>query len=735
MDEAAPRDEKVPQSPDYPGGDVADRLWDGISQSDRPDSPRYVVPRRGKVVAGLARFGSTDRYTDSNNEADTEGGRVIPMPKVKVVDKVSDTATDTAADTIANDEDIGIEHLMEADTVNSADSTRASDTADKAADSAKITDTDTPPDTVPPTARNAKQAKTIERQSLPILPICPGLSKTGGTLRLNITTAKDIPRVVDWWKYWHDMATAHPNRILAYVYRIFPHTVTRERNDPNASDKVYEFPLEQFEPTLTNLQHWVLSTYGSGNYYIILYDTGLQLRLCTLYLNGIWDWDFPPLSRLGEIDPKHPNNSTVVQEMERRYGRSGMSNSAFGLPEGNNRGNDMSDASVLTPMVNTIKELAANSQRSQVDPNVVAEGVSKTWANTTTTMMEMLRETNRAQAAASDPMALVGKIVDVAKAMVPPPQPPTQQADVAGIISAMTAAQNAANAKSDELLKTMLLMEQKRADRLEEELRESRRREEARLQAQQQVQTNASTGSDLLGVLDKVIGLRDKLTELGGDGEGGGSVADPKRPWYADVLLALAPALAPALQQAMAQSAPAAQPFVPATTAIQANPTNGAPQPPTIPQPAQPGDTHGGNQPMNQEAILLRMIGGPMLNHLNSPGLDGVDFAIWFIGGYGRNVYSQIAAAGKDLLLNSIRTNAPELWAQVSGPDRDRPGITSPTPAFVQFLGEFLDTAEVERAMAGGGQDGEESAPVEVITPTTPAAPKPQRKGAPGDVM
>lgn len=137
---------------------------------------------------------------------------------------------------------------------------------------------------------------------------------------------------------------------------------------------------------------------------------------------------------------------------------------------------------------------------------------------------------------------------------------------------------------------------------------------------------------------------------------------------------------------------------------------------------------------MNQEAILLRMIGGPMLNHLNSPGLDGVDFAIWFIGGYGRNVYSQIAAAGKDLLLNSIRTNAPELWAQVSGPDRDRPGITSPTPAFVQFLGEFLDTTEVERAMSGGGQDESESAPVtpEVITP---AVPKPQRKGAPGDVM
>ncbi len=139
---------------------------------------------------------------------------------------------------------------------------------------------------------------------------------------------------------------------------------------------------------------------------------------------------------------------------------------------------------------------------------------------------------------------------------------------------------------------------------------------------------------------------------------------------------------------------------------------------------------------MNQEAILLRTIGGPMLNHLNSPGLDGVDFAIWFIGGYGRNVYSQIAAAGKDLLLNSIRTNAPELWAQVSGPDRDRPGITSPTPAFVQFLAEFLDTAEVERAMAGGQDEGE-SAPAtpEVITPATQAAPKPQRKGAPGDVM
>jgi hypothetical protein len=75
---------------------------------------------------------------------------------------------------------------------------------------------------------------------------------------------------------------------------------------------------------------------------------------------------------------------------------------------------------------------------------------------------------------------------------------------------------------------------------------------------------------------------------------------------------------------------------------------------------------------------LLMNIAPAMMTKMNN-GAPGSEFADWFIEGYGRMVYEQVKAAGKETIIGAFRS-IPELWAQLAPVEN----------TFTTFIEEFL---------------------------------------------
>lgn len=613
-------------------------------------------------------------------------------------------------------------------------------------ESAPVSPPSPPPVSKPKTAAAiARQAAKEAKENIPILP-SPPVPKLGGQLWAAVTTKDGPEKAVKVWQYWHDTDQKYPGRIQVYVYRLYPICIrlTKEERDEmteGIGDKIYGFPDYEYDPSLENFSNYVLTRWGSGNYRFIFKDSALGHVLFALLLNGVWDWNYPPNVDLARVDKDHPNNKTFLDELARRTGRGNGSNlytkGETAMAEAGNTAATTAAMGVVGPLVNTVRELATG-KRDQVDTGAIVEGVNKSWSNTFDTILGMVKANQQQQAVAADPATHVKQVMDMAKSIAP---------DMSGIVAQLTAVQTAAQSRVDKLIELQLKQSEDRQRLLEEELREMRRERERERNNPRAAADPAA--NDPLAGLERILAIKDKLMDLtagGGDGDDGGR--PERKPWYADLVQVATPILGQMVQALMiymqGQQVAGGQPPRPAI-----QPMPGAmpqPQPPPAPVPAnantqsspnpnpQSQPQEDSNTAMHPYTLFFNQLAGPLLNHLNNPDQDGIDFAIWFIHGHGRTQYAQVAGLGKDALLAAMAQYAPQLWAAVSVPSRDVAGLQVPTPQFAEFLGEFLDTDTVQRALAGEDVDTDAEADTEPDTATA-SAPVEVIQGKPDDAV
>ena len=104
---------------------------------------------------------------------------------------------------------------------------------------------------------------------------------------------------------------------------------------------------------------------------------------------------------------------------------------------------------------------------------------------------------------------------------------------------------------------------------------------------------------------------------------------------------------------------------------------------------------------------LLSSITVPLLNNLQVDG-TGSDFADWFVGGYGQQVYDEVAQLGPDMLFQAISTFPPIITNPIY--------TQTPTEKVQAFITEFCDPKWEEEeggVGAGAGSDpGSGSGPI-----------------------
>ena len=261
------------------------------------------------------------------------------------------------------------------------------------------------------------------------------------------------------------------------------------------------------------------------------------------------------------------------------------------------------------------------------------------------------------QTAQATPMEMTNAVIAAAKAMQPAPN--TQpQLDITGLLTvfqSMGASQVATITKASEDRVAGMKDSMDSVIRLYES----------------QAKTHSETPA-----VDPLKNLKDTLSIISDvKAVTGGGESNPENPWVS-----------------LAQAALAGLPHIIALAStvvatLSANRYNeavsrtgqGNPLPPPQP-PAKAPETTSPDQAYRQ---FLQQIATPLLNHLASEELDGVDFAKWLIDSqpHGRLMYDQMKEKGGEKIVGMIQESHPELYAE----------LQKVPVKFEGFLTEFLE--------------------------------------------
>ncbi len=463
-----------------------------------------------------------------------------------------------------------------------------------------------------------------------------------------------------FFSYWSRLDHDQPDRIVAYVYRLFP-IIDRE-----ILGKTKNIAIIPACPGPDKMAFY--AEMGCGDYRIFLND-GMKRNktICTLLLvEGFRDLDnYPPEIELEDIVLNDPGNAVYIQKMRMKgVNFPGLGEDDDMMPNQTGSGS----ATAISTLVEAVKDLSL-SQINQPRPPSLDGEVSARTMDTFSKSVSMANEilgnaykkasdiNVKQQTAQTTPMEMTNAVIAAAKAMQP--EPSTQpQLDITGLLTvfqSMGASQVAAITKASEDRVAGMKDSMDSVIRLYE--------------------SQAKTRSETPAV-DPLKNLKDTLSVISDvKAVTGGGESNPENPWVS-----------------LAQAALAGLPHIIAlattvVTTLSANRYNeavsrtgqGNPLPPPQP-PATAPETTSPDQAYQQ---FLQQIAAPLLNHLASEELDGVDFAKWLIDSqsHGRLMYDQMKEKGGEKIVGMIQESHPQLYAE----------LQKVPVKFEVFLTEFLE--------------------------------------------
>ena len=479
---------------------------------------------------------------------------------------------------------------------------------------------------------------------------------------------QDGPGFIAYWKSLEEIPGLS-DRLVCYLYRTWP--ILRKPEKPDRGrivtniDKLSEAcDLEQ-----------ILIKHGAGDYHLKLNDTGPRpsKQLCMANVVGLWRdlSTHPPQLNMELLDRDDPANKRYLQWLRSRGEISGN----FGEEEGE-------EVAVIQDVLQQNKELtdkvvdmaAAAARREDKPapipiaprPSVEERGIDRILETQAQAFAKTFDQATAVFAKQADPVETFTKM---AAAIAPLMRPaPAEDSGGTKLVMEMMSTMMRQN---QEHSAQMLGIVQKQLESVQAELAASRQREAAREAAREQTAAAQPNPTDPMNVLDKLIGMKEKLDGLTEAAPAG------KATWLdaaKEIIAGVAPTVTAAVQAYAATEM--AKAGVKPGAVIQQQPAAVGAVPPII---GAGSGTEGDQTNMAQMVYArLAMYAQPLLTKYNQ-GESGADFAGWMAEGNAQDFYL-IKHLGKDNLLNLI-SQYPPIWDAVQL-TRDR---------FGKFIDEFLN--------------------------------------------
>lgn len=504
------------------------------------------------------------------------------------------------------------------------------------------------------------------------------------------------------WNYGNTLPEWAKAKLVYYVYRDWPVLLDPGFDEEEeVYDRQYKYidKISGNEPIQDDMD--LLHRYGCGTYRVVAKDSSSKRKVdkpvFTVWVMNVGGADYksnPPtdarINDVEQVDLNHPANKSYVAYL-RGQGK---------LPEQLNSRQvegEMAQVQIIEKLTDKMVQMAENTSTGKnKDAGVLqdamkgamdvmqkgAEAAIKTTqeANEYAAKVRNEAEANRpAATATSDPMMLALKIVELIHSERPAPTPGT-------------------DARYDALQAQLAQLQQSQIDRLAKQVETLL---DAKVTGPAASTSPFSAMNEGLDSLEKFSTVMDRLK--GGKEEGEDAVTDTiadAAPKWMRPILPILPGLAQGLmgwlqtrnqqpqltyyQTADGRILPIAIPQVmPQPQQIQAPPMqwNGPtrPQQQFGPQPVPSPASAPAQDPIY---ALLSSITIPLLNNLQVNG-TGTDFADWFIGGYGQDVYDDVSQLGPDTLFQAVSTFPPitsnPIYAQ------------TPVEQVQKFITEFCD--------------------------------------------
>lgn len=514
-----------------------------------------------------------------------------------------------------------------------------------------------------------------------------------------------------FFQYWKTTDKAYPDRLTCYVYRLWP-VIDRKRLDKNSNIGQEPAPVDE---------DGIYARFGEGDYKIILSDGILHKQVCYTILKGFRDpTNFPAQIEYEDVVVDDPYNQSWIERMKMKGVRFPGDEPEEVVVGGGGGGAD----SAVAQLTSTVERLALSQMRRESPKSSLDAAMSSTMLDTVAQASKMgneilqsafkqANEVGRGERVtmSADPVDQLRTVVEVAKAIAPPPVVPTDMTPFMNMMmeSNRSTMEAQVKAATDRTMMLEKMVEDMRKERLE-------------------MMKPREDQQDPLKQIDRVLTIQQKLMEAN-------PAAESSTPGWVQAVMQFAPVGIQLLSQAATSFAAAMYNRAVANTGTgqpvpPPNPAQTQPQaiPGAIPgampgaTPGAPGtgapdpssDTSGG---MGMYMEFLNTIAEPLLNHVTNPDMTGADFADWLVRSQsnGQLIYMSLREQGKDAIVQLLQQHEP-LWNQL----RQIP------QSFDRFLDEFMAYAEEEQE----GQDnqetqggrGDEALPQSASAPTTPTA-------------
>lgn len=567
-----------------------------------------------------------------------------------------------------------------------------------------------------PAPAAAKEAK------LKPLPRPPGKAIRGGGTS---ATAKEL------FKYWLSLNEDQKNRLLVYVYRDRPKIdawqllTQQEVSDiaGNKKDKPEKNIAKWSECPVEDPDDWeaeMLHQFGAGWYHIVMNDTRRKESekdlpknagntICTAWVKDIGDYEtHEPVLNYEHLVMAEPSNGSFITHCRIKGIRLPGDPPGAPVPTVQEEAEEMANTAVTEKLVdafieqqNRVTQRSDQQQERRHESPSADPGLVKITGDILKTTSDFMKDTMAASIKQGDPAEHTKQVMELAKAMQPPP---VDRSSDSMLVQALMA-QNAELQKSQAALQQSLMASLERRVELAEE------------RARTAAAAPAAVPEEKRGIKQALEELRDMkglIDELGG---GGKETDDEPEEGGADKLAKYVPLLqaGSALLNGVGSSLynfavlvmkkgtpipPGAEPAAIAA----ANPATAQPA-------AQPPDD--GSNPMMH---FVKAIEAELLIQLRAGG-DGALFAAGLVQRYGKlaqDMYAELLTMGVDNTESMLNAYPPI------------GSIATQAPAeFRQFLVEFLDAPRVNAILTGQAppQPPKQKATLRKKMPTPPAEP------------
>jgi len=485
-------------------------------------------------------------------------------------------------------------------------------------------------------------------------------------------------RTIKLWQWWNELPPGPKDQLIAYVYRDFPPLLTplEDSGEYDYIDKVVE-PFENDKD--------FNDKYGAGDYHVYINTISVPPRTLALgFIKGSRDFKSQPPSdrRIGEmgedgwpkwIDRNDPQCKTYIEflrargvlpelhQIEKEKEKMAQAETTTKLIEQNRELTDKifniaekaTAAAAAAPKEAPGASLAGDALRSAFESATTAGKIGNELLRDAIKTMQDTLSTGRNNG--PDTAEMLKVAMDLADKM-------SRTHDASPYVDAIM-----------RLNETVAALKAELASR--------------QVTAQTQQATNGGV-SGIKSMVEDLRAVKDLMSDLsGGDGE----VEVAKMPWWAGMLSSVMPHLATTAQslfsmymlsQQRAAGVPVPQPG--ASPGFSGVPQQPQPQPApgnviAMPMPlAAPGSTdygtgtapppangaiNGNPAPASAPAPgtglsplalqILSVIQLPLRNQLRD-GLSGADFADWFIGGFGEQVYNTLIGFAEPVIVSAI---------------------------------------------------------------------------------